>query len=385
MMKDEGIFMSKKGQLGFETVSEFLRGKLSRKEASELLGVRERTISRMARRIETRGILGFVHGNRSRCPTNKKPEQFKLSVMKLVKQTYFDFNMTHCLEKLAEDHGIEVKYETFRRWCHEHHHVKRSKRRKPIARMRRARMPNEGLLLQLDGSPHRYNGKDEWCLIAAIDDATSDIPHAEFFPSEDTLSCMTVLQRIIEQKGIPYAIYVDKAGWLAGAKRQNFSQFKRACDELGIRVIAAHSPEAKGRIERAWDTFQDRLIPEMRLRKIHRMPTANDYLQTQFLPNYWKQNNTVLPRSPESRYSPLSTAHNLRETLCIKDYRAIKQDHTIQWDGALYQLESPVKYSIYRQKIEIRTYQDLKWQAFYAGRPISLTPVDIPQKLKLAA
>jgi transposase-like protein len=385
MRKDECIFMSKKRQLGFETVSEFLRGKLSRKEASELLGVRERTISRMARRIETKGILGFVHGNRDRNPVNKKSDELKCSVMKLVQETYFDFNMTHCLEKLAEDHGIKVRYETFRRWCHEYKHVKRAKRRKSVARMRRARMPNEGLLLQLDGSPHRYNGRDEWCLIAAIDDATSDIPYAEFFPSEDTLSCMIVLQRIIEKKGIPYAIYVDKAGWLAGAKHHNFSQFKRACNELGIRVIAAHSPEAKGRIERAWDTFQDRLIPEMRLRGIHRMPAANAYLKDQFLPNYWKQNNTVVARSPESRYRPLSAAYDLREILCIKDYRSVNRDHTAQWDGATYQLDSPVKYSIHRQKIEIRTYSDLTWQAFYAGRPIPLTPVPQPQKLKLAA
>ena len=123
-------------------------------------------------------------------------------------------------------------------------------------------------------------------MIAAIDDATSDIPYAEYFLSEDTINCMTVLQKIIEKQGIPYAIYVDQAGCWGGEKRAHFNQFKRACEELGIKIIFANSPEGKGRIERTWDTMQDRIIPEMRLRKIHRMSAANDYLQNQFLPNY---------------------------------------------------------------------------------------------------
>jgi hypothetical protein len=151
---------------------------LYRKEAAELLEVEERTVTRIARRIEVKGLLATVHGNRGKTPWNRRTEEQKATVMELVERQYFDFNMTHALEK---------------RWCHEKMLVKRQKRRKATARYRRARMQSEGLLLQMDGSPHRYNGKDEWCLIAAIDDATSDIPYAEFFLSEDTINCMTVL------------------------------------------------------------------------------------------------------------------------------------------------------------------------------------------------
>jgi transposase len=376
MDRDEGIFMSKKGQLEYQVVLEFIEGRINRRAAAELLQVRERTISRLARRIEQKGLLGVIHANRGRSPSNKKQESLKNIVMQLVEEKYFDFNMTHCLEVLKQNHHLEIKYDTFRRWCHEKHLVKRKKARRSTVRRKRIRMANEGLLLQMDGSHHRFNGKDEWCLIAAIDDASSDIPYAELFLSEDTLNCMIVLQRIIEKKGIPYALYVDKAGCLGGGKRTDFNQFKRACEELDIQVIFASSAEAKGRIERAWDTFQDRLIPEMRIRNIHRMPAANHYLQEQFLPNYWKQRNTVIPKSPESRYRPLSPAHNLREIFCLKEFRTVKRDHTLSWRGLIYHVDSPLKYSIYKQHIEIRTYQDLTWQAFFAGKPIALRLVE---------
>lgn len=102
----------------------------------------------------------------------------------------------------------------------------------------RERMSSEGLLLQMDGSHHAWNGKDKWCLIAAIDDATSDIPYAEFFKTETTHGCMKVLRKIIELRGVPRIIYTDQAGWSTGGKRNSFSQFVRACEELGIRVIA---------------------------------------------------------------------------------------------------------------------------------------------------
>lgn len=383
---DEGIYMSKQGQLVYCAVSDFLAGKLSRKETAELLGVRERTVARIARRIEAKGLFAMVHGNRGRTPWNKKHQELRETVMQLVRDKYFDFNMTHCLEKLRADHGLAVSYETLRGWCHEENLVKRRKRRLPKARYRRARMQSEGLLLQMDGSPHRYNGRDTWCLIAAIDDATSDIPYAEFFHSEDTINCMTVLQKIIEKKGVPYALYVDKAGCLGGSgKRSDFTQFGRAAEELGMRIIFASSPEAKGRIERTWATIQDRLIPEMRLRKIHRMPAANDYLQTQFLPNYWKKRNTVAPVNRDARYSPLHPSLDLREVLCLKEYRTVKKDHTLSWNGVEYALTSPLKHSIYRQKIEIRTYQDLTWRAYFADKPIEITPLGEARALHRAA
>lgn len=384
MKETGGIWMSKKGQFQLDTVSEFLQGRLSRSEAAQLLDTTERTITRIARRIESRGVMGVVHGNQGKDPWNKKTAELKASVIRLMQERYFDFNLCHALDQLKKEHGLLIEYDSLRRWCHEIGLVKRAKRRKPKARYKRVRMPCEGLLLQLDGTPYRFNGKDEWCLIAAIDDATSDIPYAEFFLSEDTLSCMTVLQKIIELRGIPYAIYVDKAGCLGGTgKRAHFNQFARACDELGIRIIKASSPEAKGRIERTWDTIQDRLPPELRLRNIKSMPAANHYLQTQFLPNYWRQDLRQPAKSPEIKYQPLPANLDLREVLCLKEYRSVARDHTISWQGKTYGLDSPVKYAIWGQKVEFRTYQDMSWKAFFAGRPIALREDSIPRHTKL--
>lgn len=384
-MDQEGILVSKGKQFEHQVISDFLSRKVSRLQASELLGVKERTVSRMARRIEKKGLMSLVHGNVGRSPPNRVLESTQESVMRLVASRYFDFNMTHCLEKLKQEHGFKISYMTLRRWCHEAHLVKRKKRRSSKARKLRERMDCEGLLLQLDGSPHKWNGKDVWSLIGAIDDATSKIPYAEFFLSEDTLSCMTVMQRIIEKNGIPYVVYVDRAGWFGGQKRQDFAQFKRACEELDINVIFANSPQAKGRIERTWNTIQDRLIPEMRIRKIHRMPAANDYLQNQFLANYWALNNTVMPRNPEKKYRKIAPEIDLNEIFCIKEYRVIKGDHTISWDSVLYQLDPQMKYSIQGQEIEIRNYQNLTWKAFFAGREILLVKILPPEKIKGAA
>lgn len=385
MEESEGIFMSKKEEFRFTAVSSFLSGKLSRVETATLIQVTERTVSRLARKIEQKGFLAVTHGNRGSRPSNKSSELSKKIIMDLVEERYFDFNMSHCLEKLSEVEDITVSYSVLRRWCHERHIVKRRKRRKAKPHIKRVRMPNEGLLLQFDGSHHRWNRKDEWCLIGAIDDATSDIPYAEFFLSEDTLSCMRVMQKIIELRGIPYAVYVDRAGWFGGQKRQFFCQFKRACEALGMEVIFANSAQAKGRIERVWGTMQDRLIPEMRIRNITRMPGANEYLQNEFLPNYWKRKNTVVAKSTEIKYRPVGKEINLNEIFCKIEYRTVNSDHTISWENKKYVIDSPLKYSIYKQQIELRTYQNLTWKSFFAGKEISIKPFILPERAKAAA
>jgi transposase-like protein len=378
-----GVWVTKRDQFVFDTMSQFISGKITRKQAATLLRRRERTVSRLARRIEMKGVIGVAHGNRARAAHNRLPGELKTQTVRLMQTQYFDFNLTHALEKLKERHGIKVSHDTLRRWCHEKGLVKRAKRRRAKVRRQRDRMAAEGLLLQMDGSPFEYNGRDMWTLIAAIDDATSDIPYAEFFLSEDTLNCMTVLQRIIERKGLPYAIYTDQAGWLAGNKRAQFTQFKRACDDLGIRLIPAYSAQAKGRIERAWDTFQDRIVPEMRLRKICHLPAANTYLQEHFLPGYWRQNNVVVARELEPAYRRLDLRIQLSEVLCLKEWRSVQADHTISYDGVIYRIDSPTKYSLWKQKVELRTYQDLTQRAFFADQLLSLTPVVQPQRANL--
>jgi len=209
----------------------------------------------------------------------------KRQVQNLIKKKYFDLNLTHLGEILERSHAIRVKRETPRCWAHEIHHVKRAKRRRSQIRKHRETMEAPGLLLQMDGSTHRWFGDKKSCLIALIDDATSEV-HAEFFEAETTLGCLKVLRDYIARKGLFKTLYVDKAGIFGGPKRCNFSQVKRACEELGIEIIFANSAQGKGRIERSFDTFQDRLVPELRLKRIKRMDTANHYLQESFIPEF---------------------------------------------------------------------------------------------------
>jgi hypothetical protein len=372
-MNNEGIFMSKNEQFEYRIIYDFILGKIKRSEAAVLISKTERSVTRIANRIRRKGMMGVKHANTGKKPINKTCPFQKEKAIALINDKYFDLNMTHCLEKLQQLHDFsDLKYGTLRRWCHQINLVKRKGRRSRVVRKLRVRMPSEGLMLQMDGSHHRWNGKDKWCLISAIDDATSDLPYAEFFHSEDTLNCMTVMQRIIERKGIPETLYVDKAGCLGGGKRAMFNQFKRACEDLGIRIIFANSPQAKGRIERVWDTFQDRLIPELRLRNIKSMPGANTFMQEQFIPNYWKQKNTVPAKDLSSKYREVSSDINLNEIFCIKEYRTVKADHTFSYGGVQYLIESDLKYSIQKQKVEIRTYQNLKEEVLFAGKKLDV-------------
>ena len=374
--------MSKQEQFAYEMICRFQRGEVTREDVANMLETTPRNISRISKRVKEKGMLGIKHGNTSRPPANKDSKSHKRMVQDLLEKYYFDFNIVHAKDMLKQHHDLDIKYTTLRRMAHDINLVKHRKKSRRKAHNIRVRMPNQGLLLQMDGSHHDWNGKNKSVLIAAIDDATSDIPWAEFFTSEDTLNCMTVVQRIIEKVGIPEALYVDKAGWFGGiSKRPDFSNFVRACEEIGTKVIFANSPQAKGRIERTWNTFQDRLVPEMRLYNIKHIPEANRYMQEIFLPHYWKAKNTVLPRQPENKYRQLSPDVDLNEIFCLKEHRMIKSNQTISLDGTIYAIKDNSRFgSLKGLQIEIRTYQDLTQAYFFAGQKVELVKIDAPLK-----
>lgn len=374
------VLMTKRDQFRWRIIEDFRSGRISRAVAAELMAVSEKTVQRLAKRCRERGVSGLTHGNKGKPPAISKDQLLKAKCLSLAEHRYFDFNIQHCLEMLRKHHEVEVSYSTFRRWCRAAGLGKRKKRRSSKARVYRERLGNEGLLLQLDGSHHAWNGSDKWVMIAAIDDATSDIPYAELFPSEDTINCMAVLRRIIEIRGLPEALYVDRAGWFGGLKRQYFSQFVRACDELGIRVIYANSPEAKGRIERAWQTFQDRLIPELRIRKIKAMEAANEYVQKEFLPNYWAKRNTVYAQNPESRYRQLPQDLNLDNIFCLKHERKVRRDQTISFGNATYRVLCEPLGKLAGKDIDIIERENGVLEAFYGHRKLTLKPVLVVTK-----
>lgn len=369
------IAVSKEEQFRFRIIDDYREGRVNRREAADLLNVSEKTIQRLAKRCREKGIAGIKHGNLNKKPKNATFPETKALCLELASKTYYDFNMTHCLQMLRSRHGIEISYTVFRGWCREHGIGKRKRRQTSKARIYRERMGNEGLLLQMDGSHHKWNGQDDWVLISAIDDATSEISHAEMFRAEDTINCMTVLRRIIEIRGIPEALYVDRAGWFGGIKRQHFSQFVRACEELGIRVIYANSPQAKGRIERTWRTFQDRLIPELRLHGIKALAAANEYIQKEFIPNYWEKQNTVPARHEQSRYRKLAAHENLDNIFCMKHLRKVRNDQTIYFDNVLYRISGGIVGTLRGKEITLIVRPKGAIEAFYGHLPLQLKAV----------
>jgi len=374
--------MDSKAQLTADIIAKVAEGKTDIINAAKLLNKSRRTIERYLKKYQKVGIQFVVHQNRGRSPANKSSEKVKRAVQALIKEKYYDVNLCHLRELLEDNEKIRVKRETLRRWAHEIHHVKRAKRRRSQVRKRRERMESPGLMLQMDGSPHRWFGDKKSCLIAIIDDATSEI-HAEFFDSETTLGCLKVLRDYIAKKGVFKVLYVDKAGIFGGPKRCNFSQVQRACSELGIEIIFANSPQGKGRVERSFDTFQDRLIPELRLNNIEQRDSANRYLQDVFIPQYWQENIEVMARNEASEFTPIPEHINLDDVCVMKDYRKIRNDHTFSYDNKFYLIESPLKRSIAKQRIEIRTHDHEGFTAYFAGRRLMVSEVIEPTKPSL--
>ncbi len=379
-----GVHLSAKQQFQIDRIQSFIAGSLSRRDCAALLNISERTVSRLATAVQTEGLAAILHGNKGKVPINKSPADVKSLAHQLATSKYFDFNILHMHEKLESEINLDISYSTFRKWCHEWQLVKRTRKQKRSkCYQHRQRHHCEGFMLQMDGSEHMYWKGETTVLIAAIDDATSDVPYGAFYRSEDTTNCMDVLEKIIQIKGVPKYIYTDKAGWLAGTKRQEFTQFTRACEELGIEVISANSPQAKGRIERLWGYLQDRLIAEMRLVGINNIEDANVFFN-QYIQTEWRAKHTVAPTNVETAYRSIPTNFDFNEVFCMKYSRRVALDHTISWRGEKYLIKNPPM-NLAKKDIEIRFYKDKTSNVYYAGRALQLEKVHRPSKCELLA
>lgn len=378
-----GLFLSKKEIITLRIIEDYRAGKLTRKQASLKLGVCEKTIQRKARKIREKGIEGIKHGNTGRIPSNKKSEAIKDKYLRLYKEKYFDFNYLHALEMIQLHQELNIaSYSTFRKWCRSVGLGKVKKRRSSKARIARERMASEGLMLQLDGSPHKWNGRDTWSLISLIDDATSDIPYAEFHPGETTWACMEVMRKAIERKGIPEFILTDEAGWSTSPakKRSHFSQFVRACNELDIKVITTPSPESKGRVERQFRTNQDRIIPELRLYGIKSIADANRYLVQCYLPE-WANKRKVEAKSQETRYRPLKAGIDLKEVFCLKYDRIVNKDHTVNFGATRYKIRPGKFLNLSRKGIKVHVYKDRSIKLFYGDTSLEFMKMGVQSKM----
>jgi len=292
--------------------------------------------------------------------------------------------MSHASEKLKVDENILVSRETLRRWCHEARHVKNKRRRRSKPRFRRDRVSNVGIMIQMDGSYHKWYGEKKSCLLAAIDDADSSIRWAQFVKSETTFACMDFLKALIKKHGLFKVLYVDRAGVYGSHKRAQFTQLQRACDELGIQVVFASSPQAKGRVERLFRTLQDRLIAEMHLKGIVTRSQANHYLQKVYIPHEHNPRFACEPLNGKSMYAPVINTKKLDEVLCFKQWRKIYNDHTISIDGTKYKIVHNLDFSMARYYLEVRFYPNGNMAGYFAGKQVQLEKINDLSKKKCA-
>jgi len=351
MVGEDRVIMSVKELRRVHVIRQAMEKKLTQVKASTLLGLTTRHIRRLIARVEQEGDQGLAHRGRGTPSNRRLPEKVKAMVLRLYAQRYGDFGPTLAAEKLAERHGITLSAETVRGWLRDAGIDHFTRRTRPH-RAWRARKAHVGELIQLDGSHHDwFEGRGPRCvLMAYIDDASSRVC-ARFYEYEGTIPAMDSFTRYVTRHGIPLAIYADKHTTyqspapptvdeqLAGVTPE--SQFGRALGELGVELIAAHSPQAKGRVERLFKTVQDRLVKELRLAGIATIEAANQFVE-EWLPLF-NRRFAVQPAQAADLHRPRPAHRELDRILCLKTTRCLRKDFTIAHQRGLYQIHDTLR------------------------------------------
>ena len=351
-------------------------------QAAELLEVSERHAWRLLAAYRREGAAALAHGNRGRKPRNTVSDHEANAVIQLASTTYAGANHTHLSELLREREGIDLSRQTVHRILTRAGIPSPRKRRPPKHRVRRQRMPQAGMLVQIDGSFHRWLGDDgpQFTLLLAVDDATSAVANAVFSPEEDTRSYFTLMQGLIERWGVPIALYGDRHGVFkfSGKPRHvhppvEATHFSKAIAELGIQQIFARSPQAKGRVERAAGTFQDRLVTELRLAGARTIDQANAVLRD-FLPRY-NTRFAVPAELPVSSYRSRISQQPLDEVLCFKHPRKVAKDNTVKYNWRTLQpLPGTERPSYAGVQVEVLEHTDGRLQVRHEGEIILTRP-----------
>src|ERR1700675_326368 len=341
-METERITLSQRERDRLKVLHEVQQKQLTQVGAAERLQVSDRQVRRMLLRLRQRGDRSLVHGLRGRPSNRKLAARFAQQILARLRQRYADFGPTLAAEHLAQE-GFAVSRETLRKWMTQAALWRPRSQRVKTIHVWRERRACFGELVMQDSSPFRWlEERGPACqLIALIDDATSRI-YARFVEHDSTAENLRTFQGWVRRYGRPLAHYTDKNSIFRSNRpaaiheqlqgEQARSQFGRALQELGIEWIAAHSPQAKGRIERLFATLQDRLVKEMRLAGIDSIAAANHFLETRFLPQ-WEQRFIVAPRNPRNAHCPLDAKQQLEEILSVRVARQVADDHTVSWDG----------------------------------------------------
>ena len=363
-----------------EIIQRVFREELTVGEAATILAVSERHCYRIKVRVKEHGAKGVIHGNRGRLCRRKVKEKTVSRVVALARGKYQGFNDHHLTEKHKEHEQIELSREKIRRILRSHGIATPRKRRASKHRSRRDRRMAEGMMLQVDGSPHDWlQGRGpRLCLIGAIDDATGKVPGAFFAQAESSWGYLRLFCEIFKRPGLPQSIYSDRHSvfWTDREptldeqliNKRPLTEVGRALDELGVTLILAGSPQAKGRIERLWGTFQDRLVSELRLAKAKTLEQAQAVIDGYLLEHNRKFSN---PTQAQPAWRKAS-AQQIEQALCFKEKRTVANDNTITFDGVIFQIPKRSPHRSYANKrIDVHVLLDGAVELFYKQEKIA--------------
>jgi len=376
---DKIITMKQEEILKYETVRQLIDKKISMKEVEAKLNLTDRQIRRLKNKVREEGVKGVIHKGRGVKGNRGFKDEITKKIAKIIKDTYSDFKPTLAKEKLLENHSIKISTEALRQLMITEKIWKPRKRAQPKdIHLWRPRKDLYGQMQQFDGSYHHWfeNRGPEACLLASIDDATGHITRATFGDNEGVKEVFHFWSEYIKEHGRPGLIYLDKYSTYkinhknATDNKDLITQFQRACKTIDIEVINAHSPQAKGRIERLFGTLQDRLIKEMRLRNISDVSSANTYLKEEFIP-WFNDRFGVAPRIRGNAHRDLTSNQKefLSSTFSKHSSRVITNDYTVRFMNMWLQLDREQPTTVYKKDLvrveehisgEIKVYHETR-------------------------
>jgi transposase len=346
------IIMKMKELKRVPVIYSVINKQITQVEAANILGISRRQIIRLVKEVKKKGEIALVHKSRGESSNRAAPPDAKNKILNLCKTTYQGFGPTFAAEKLFEIDKINIHPDTLRKWFIEAD-IDYKKRKVPKHRSWRPRRDSFGQMVQMDGSHHKwFTGVDkEYVLMGYVDDATSRV-YANFYGYEGTRPAMDSFMRYIKRYGIPQSVYLDKHSTYRSTKNPTLkdelnnakalSQMERVFKELGVDVIHADSPQAKGRVERSFKTHQDRLVKEMRLKGISNIKDANRFLHGYYIPKH-NRKFAVLAKDKTNLHIPIPKHFDLDRIFSIKNKAALRNDFTIQYDNRFYQILDAIR------------------------------------------
>jgi transposase len=374
------IELTKKALHRLKVVEAVVEKRLKQREAAQQLGVTTRQVKRLIAKYKREGAQGLVSRRFGQASNRRLKEPVYEQICTLLAERYPDFGPTLAHEKLTELHQVDVSVETVRQLQIKFGLWKPKCRKQVRAFQLRERRSRFGELVQIDGSPHDwFEGRGPRCtLIVFIDDATGRLMELQFVRAETTMAYMEVLRRHLEQFGRPVALYSDRHSIFRinreePANGNTLTQFGRVLEALEIEAIHAHTPQAKGRVERANQTLQDRLVKEMRLRGINDMETANAFLP-ECIADY-NRRFAVAPASDEDAHRPVThTTRELDLLMCEHSERTLSKNLTLQYRNTLYQVQhSGTGHHLRGAKVTVCEHPNRKIVLLYRGRELPYT------------